>query len=624
VTPWYLRLLRYAPRHAGGIAAMTGVLLAGVAMEVLRPWPLKLIVDHVLKGRELPAGARWVAELPGAGSTNGLLAWLAAGTVILFVAAQLISVLVVHLRARVGGRMTADLGADVLDRVQRTPPGAHRRATGGLVKRVTVDTACVRDLTLSVVLPLFTSLVTLGVMFAIMWRLDPRLAVLAVAAAAPMAVLMKVFARPMAERTYRQQELEGEMMALAEQTLTAIPVVQAFAREEFEDGRFRALSGRTVAAYLRAVSSQLQFRIGTGLVLAAGTAAVMWIGGTRVQASGGLTVGGLLVLLSYLASLYAPLETLAYLSTGFATASAGARRVFEVLDGAEGIADAADAQPLDARRLTAGATKSALTPGSKLQATTRIERPNAPTSGGATIAWEGVSFGYREGAEVLHDVTLSIGAGQTLALVGPTGAGKSTLVSLLPRLCDPWRGRLLIGGIDVKSVRLADVRAAVSVVLQEPFLLPLSVAENIAYGRPGASREDVVKAAVAANADAFVRALPQGYDTVIGERGATLSGGERQRLAIARAILKDAPILILDEPTASLDAGTEAAVMGALERLSAGRTTVVIAHRLSTVRQADKVAVMDGGRIVQVGTHDELVQAEGLYRTLTQLQGLAQ
>jgi ATP-binding cassette subfamily B protein/subfamily B ATP-binding cassette protein MsbA len=563
--------------------------MVGVVFEVLRPWPLKLIVDYVLKGKPLPAGWRWVAALPGGSTANGLLAWLAAATVVLFLAAQAIAVVVLRMRSDVGGRMANDLGAEVLGRVQRIPPGGFRGATGDLVKRVTADAACVRELVMSVALPLLTAVVTLGVMFVVMWRLDRGLALLAVGAAVPMGVLMRVFARPMAERTYEQQELEGEMMALAEQTLTAIPVVQAFAREEHEERRFRALSARTVAAYLRAIAAQLQFKVGVGIVLALGTAAVMWVGGVRVLDSG-LTVGGLLVLLAYLASLYAPLETLAYLSTSFANASAGARRVFSVLDEARELAEAPGAAPLDAVR--------------------------------GTVRWEAVSFGYRESAEVLHDVSLEVEAGKMLAVVGPTGAGKSTLVSLVPRLVDPWRGRVLIDGRNVREMRLPDARGLVSMVLQEPFLLPLSVAENIAYGRPGAAREDVEKAAVAANADAFVRKLPKGYDTVIGERGVTLSGGERQRLAIARAILKDAPILILDEPTASLDAATEAAVMEALGRLMAGRTVIVIAHRLSTVRRADRVAVLDGGRVVQVGTHEELVKVEGLYRTLTQLQGL--
>ena len=230
------------------------------------------------------------------------------------------------------------------------------------------------------------------------------------------------------------------------------------------------------------------------------------------------------------------------------------------------------------------------------------------------VRWEGVRFGYEPGRAVLEGIDLEVRAGETVALVGATGAGKSTLVSLVPRFFDPWEGRVLVNGVDVRRATLASLRAEIGLVLQEPFLLPLTVAENIAYGRPGASREEIEAAARAANAHAFIVELPEGYATVIGERGATLSGGERQRLSIARALLKNAPILILDEPTSSLDAATERSVMEALERLMTGRTTLIIAHRLSTVRRADRIVVLDRGRIVESGSHDELLAANGRYR----------
>jgi ATP-binding cassette subfamily B protein/subfamily B ATP-binding cassette protein MsbA len=264
----------------------------------------------------------------------------------------------------------------------------------------------------------------------------------------------------------------------------------------------------------------------------------------------------------------------------------------EVLEAQEEVQDAPDAQPLPVRKLGA-------------QGHVRLEH---------------VSFGYEPDRPVLTDITLEAHPGETVALVGPTGVGKSTLVSLIPRFFDPWEGRVLFDGIDVRKVQLASLRSHISIVLQEPFLLPLTVAENIAYGRPEASREEIIEAAVAARADEFIRQLSQGYDTVIGERGMTLSSGEKQRLAIARALLKDAPVLILDEPTSALDAQTEVDLLVSLERLMVGRTTFIIAHRLSTIQQADRIIVLDKGEIVEEGAHEELLAVKGLYQRFHEAQ----
>jgi ATP-binding cassette subfamily B protein/subfamily B ATP-binding cassette protein MsbA len=316
----------------------------------------------------------------------------------------------------------------------------------------------------------------------------------------------------------------------------------------------------------------------------------MVVGGIQVM-NGSLTVGSLLVFLAYVTALYGPMETLAYLSSSYASASARARRVLEVLDADREVQDAPGALVLPV--------------GSK---------------GGRAIRFNGVSFGYDPGRPVLHDINLEVERGETIALVGATGAGKTTLVSLIPRFYDPWQGQVMLDGTDIRDIELASLRKQVSLVLQDPFLLPLSIAENIAYGRPEASGEEVIAAAVAANADEFIRQLPEGYDTVLGERGVTLSGGQRQRLAIARALLKDAPILILDEPTSALDAGTEALLLEALKRLMQGRTTFIIAHRLSTIRNADRILVLDDGSLAEIGTHEELIAADGLYKRLCESQ----
>ncbi len=584
-------MLRYARPHSTGLGLTMALTLVGVGLDILKPWPLKLIIDRVLTARHGAFDPGWMAFLPGSGSANGLLYWLAGATVLIFMLRQVVSVVQAHVQADVGGRMIADLGDDLFGHLQGLSLVFHgRQRTGDLVRRVTTNTTCVRDLVLWVMLPAITSMLTLVGMFVVLWRMDWLLSLVAIAAAVPLSILIRLFSGPMNERSYAQQELQGEIMTLAEQTLTALPVVQAFSREEHQDRRFQSLSDRTIEASLRATASQLQFKVATGTVTALGTAGVILIGGLHVL-RGTLTLGSLLVFLAYLISLYSPLETLAYLSGSYAGAKAAGRRVLDLLDSDEGVREMAGAKELPT-----------------------LEGPRGH------VVMEHVTFGYEEGRAVLRDVNLEARPGETVALVGPTGAGKSTLVSLIPRFFDPWEGRVTLEGQDVRTLTLASLRNAVALVLQDPFLLPLSVAENISYGRPGATHEQIVAAARAANAEEFILELPQQYQTVIGERGASLSGGQKQRLAIARAIVKDASVLILDEPTSALDARTESLLMEALERLMKGRTTFIIAHRLSTIRKANRIVVVDGGKVAEMGTHQELMAREGLYKRLHDLQ----
>lgn len=588
--PWWIRICRFALPHWRGTAVLAGLSLAGVGAEVLKPWPMMLLVDGLFqpnKERPLPP---WAAEALGWVSPVTALGMLAAATVALFALQWGIGALQSYLQVGLGNRMVFDLGGRLFDHLQRQTVVFHgKHRAGDLVRRILNDAGCVRALVLWVILPAGSALVSLITMFLVMWRLDPKLTLLAMAAAPVLAMLIKFFAGMLADRSYQQQQIEGSVMALAEETLTAIPIVQAFGREELEDRRFSDLAARATQANVRATMAGWYFKAGTTAVTSLGTAAVLVVGGEHVLA-GTLSLGSLLVFIAYLASLYAPLEAMSYLSSQFASAAGGARRVLEILDARDAVTEKVGAV--------------------------------APASGPEVgrVRLERVTFGYEAGRPVLREVDLEARPGQMIALVGPTGAGKSTLVSLIPRLFDVWEGRVTIGGQDVRNLTLDGLRAQVSMVLQEPFLLPLSVAENIAYGRPGATRQEIEAAARAANAEEFIAALPEGYDTVIGERGATLSGGQRQRLSIARAILKNAPILILDEPTSALDVETEAAVMGALERLMKGRTTLVIAHRLSTVRRADVILFLQEGRIVERGSHAELVKADGPYRNFHELQ----
>jgi ATP-binding cassette subfamily B protein/subfamily B ATP-binding cassette protein MsbA len=581
--------LGYALRRKTGLAGLAGALLAKIWLDVLKPWPMKLLVDHVLKNEPMsPAVAGVFARLPGTGTPEELLAWCVGGTVVLFLLAWSAGLAASFAGLVVGQRMTYDLAGDLFAHLQRLSLRFHgRRPVGDTVRRVTTDCGCVAAIVKDCLLPVLSALVALALMFVILWRLDAMLTLLALSVVPGMALVFHRYAGPMMQRSYEQQEVEGRVYDVVEQTLSAIPVVQAFAREEEADRRFLASTDATLDAVLATTGVQLRFKVLMGLMTALGTAAILWIG-TSHALDGALSVGSILVFLAYIGSLYAPLETLMYTSATLRGAAGSARRVREILAVEPEVADSLGAVALPRAR--------------------------------GDVRLEGVTFGYEPGRPVLRGVSLEATSGQAIAIVGFTGAGKTTLVSLVPRFFDPWEGRVTIDGRDVREVQLRSLREQVAVVLQEPLLFPISVAENIAYGRPGATKGEIEAAARAANAHAFIERLPRGYDTVVGQRGATLSGGERQRLSIARALLKDAPILILDEPTSALDAETEGLLLEALKRLMKGRTTLLIAHRLSTIRHADQIVVLDEGQVVETGTHDELLAREGLYAHLHGIQ----
>ncbi len=584
MTSWRQRLAGYASPHKGSIALVVGLTLVDAALNVIKPWPLKLIVDSVLADEPFPPAVAWIAEWSQNMTASTVVAWLAAGTVLLFIASWAARMARGYVQSGVSTRMVYALGADVFAHLQRLSLHYHTgKAAGDLVKRVTTDSQCVRELIFEVWVPLLTSMTNLAFMFFIMWRLDPTLTAIALCAAPGLVFCIRLFSKPMKDRKYEEMTLQGQVSSQAEQVLTALPIVQAFDRQQHEDARFADLTNRTGRAFMRTIASQVRFRASAGTVTAIGRTAIMIIGGVRVL-EGDLTVGGLLVILSYLTSLYAPLENLAQVSTGYASSAAGSKRLLEVLDANDVVEESPNAIPLPERL------------------------PSVPRG---HIVFEGITFGYKHSAPaILHNVSLEARPGETIALVGVTGSGKSTLASLIPRLYDPWSGVVRFDGYDVRDLKLDSLRSQIAIVHQEPFLLPLSIAENIAYASPGATREEVVAAAIAARADEFIRRLPYGYDTVIGERGATLSGGERQRLSVARALLKNAPVLILDEPTSALDAVTEAALLEGIDRLSDGRTTFLITHRPSTIRRADRVIRLENGHAVETSHGVQTIASE--------------
>jgi ATP-binding cassette, subfamily B, bacterial len=583
-----LRLLRYARPHWRGLVIILGTMILHVGLELLHPWPVKLLVDQILGEEPIPPElGRFFAALPGPQGVQGLLLWICVGTVLIYLADKFMSMIHTLASLRLGQQMTYDLGADLFMHLQRQSLLFHsRKPVGDMMGRVTADAYCAQEVINDVLFPLLEATVTLLAMFAIMWQIEPTMTLLSLGVVPFLVVVILAFRNPMYARSRERRDLETEMMNLVERVLSAIPAVQAFTREELEHARFRGYAKDTVAAYLRSNSIKAWYGLLAGLVTTLGTAGIMWLG-TQYTLDGRITTGDILVFLAYLGSLYGPLSTLTELASTWQYMAANRDRVMEVLDTSPDVCD----------------------------------QPNAlevPLRG--NVCYEDVTFGYEPDRPVLKGISLAAQPGEVIAIVGPTGAGKTTLVNLLVRFLDPWSGRVTVDEKDLRSLRVRSLRQQVALVLQEPFIFPLTVAENIAYGRPDATREEIVAAATAASADDFIRRLPDGYDSVVGERGATLSGGEKQRLAIARAFLKDAPILILDEPTSALDARTESLLLSALDRLMKGRTTLIIAHRLSTIRNADRILVIDRGELIEQGQHEELMAQGGLYASLYRQQ----
>jgi ATP-binding cassette, subfamily B, bacterial len=579
-----LALLRYAKPHWRGFSGMTCAALAGVAVNLLRPWPLKVLIDNVINGK--PVG-HWLSWLPGADNRHTLLIWVVIAEIAIFIAGTLATMITSYSSLMLGQYMTWSLAGDLFRHLQRLSLLFHtKREAGDLIERVTTDSYSVDTLLTGALLPVIQAVATLGSVLIVMLALDWRLSLLAVSVVPLIFIATRLFAPPLRRRAREQRDSEGRMASVVEQTLGAMPAVQAFTREPLQEMRFRRNAEKTVRAYARSALTGMGFQFVTGLVLTLGTAAVIYVGGS-LAIEGVLTAGTVVVFVSYVGSLYEPIESLSHTAQTIQSAAAETDRVMEIMEIEPAVADAPHAS----------------------------DRPVA-----GPVRYEGVTFGYQPGRAVLHEVSFVADPGEVLAIVGPTGAGKTTLASLLVRFFDPWDGRVTIGGADLRDFTLRSLRSQIALVLQDPFIFPITIAENIALGRPDAPREEIVAAAEAANVHAFIEGLPDGYDTLVGERGATLSGGEKQRLSIARAFVKDAPLLILDEPTSALDARTEGLLLEALDRLMKGRITLVIAHRLSTIRGADEILVIDEGRIVERGPHERLVATGGLYSSLYRQQ----
>jgi ATP-binding cassette subfamily B protein/subfamily B ATP-binding cassette protein MsbA len=572
------RVSGYLWPHRGRILWALGQVCLTSALELLKPWPIKLIIDSVLGGKPMPIGF-------GLGfSTGALLLTACIALVVIYAALGAITVLTNYTTISIGQRMVRALRSDLYAHLHRLSMAFHSRAQAGdLLYRVTADTFALQSLTMNCLFPATTAIVLLIGMAGIMLHLDWQLTLLALSVCPLLLLAIGRLNRRITVAAGEMRERESEVYGVVQRAMAAMRVIQAFTREEEEHRRFMSASERSLDAGLRLYTLQTFYSGVVNLVIALGTAAVVWVGARHVL-DGTLTVGSLVVFISYLASLYTPINNMFQVYGLAQSAQVGVQRVLDVMDVERDLPDGTRSFPAEGAR--------------------------------GDVVWEALDFQYSPGVPILRGIDLHVAPGQRVAVVGPTGAGKTTLLSLLPRFYDPTRGRVLVDGLDVREYKLQSLRRQVAIVLQPPLLFPVSFRENIGFGRPDASLEEIVEAAKAARIHDMVARLPEGYDTVVGEHGVTLSEGEKQRLTIARAILRDSPILILDEPTSALDPETEQLIVEALERLQAGRTTFVIAHRLSTVRMADLVVVIKDGRLVEQGPLETLLARPGPFATM--------
>jgi len=568
------------------LAVAFGAMLVQGVVDLLEPWPLKIIFDYVISTKPRPW---WLAGwFEGPNDRLRLLDASAIAVIVIAVVGAAAAYTEKYLSTTVGKRVGYDLRHLLYHHVQRLSLSFYeRRQTGDMVVRLTSDIDAAEDFISSAVLGILLDLLTLVGMAAMMFYLDWRFSLIGLSVAPILFVVVYRLTRRIKKAAREVKKKESELASVVQESIASVRVVKAFAQEDFEERRLDRESQASVDLTLRARSIKARLAPLVDIVVACGTCLVLWYG-VRLVVADRMTAGALLVFILYLGKMYKPMKDLAKMADTVSKAAVGFERISEIL--------AIESQVVD----LPGAVR-------------------APTFAGA-IEFDHVTFGYTPGKPALTDVSLRVKPGQRAAIVGPSGSGKSTLISLVPRLYDVSDGCVRVDGHGVRHYTLASLRSQVSFVLQDPLLFRATVAQNIAYGRPAATQNEIIEASVLAHADDFIRRLPDGYNTILGERGDTLSGGQRQRIAIARAIVRNAPILLLDEPSAALDPESEELIFAGLAHLLEGRTSITIAHRLSTVRNADVIFVLDQGRIVDRGTHDQLLARGGLYARLYRMQ----
>jgi ATP-binding cassette subfamily B protein len=561
---WLLAELRPYWRAIAGILLLS---FAATPLSLLAPLPLKIVVDTVIGSQPVP---NFLAPLlPAAASKSAML--MAAGA--LLAAVGLLSygfaLSLSLLRTYTGEKMTLAFRAKLFHRAQQLSFDYHdRKGTLDAVYRIQNDATALQGFAISGIVPLCANAVALSAMIVVTARIDTLLAVVALAICPVLYLLMALSRRSVRPRWAELKAAESAALGVVHEVLAALRTVKSFNREEQEEERFVGRAGKLVTGNLRIVLIEGGFDLLVGLTIALGTASVLVIGVWHVQA-GVLSLGSLLLVMGYLAQLYKPLETMSRQATKLQSYVASAERAWALLESAADVPQRPSARPLQRAY--------------------------------GRVTFDNVSFAYRAEC-VLDDISFEVAGGTAVHIVGRTGAGKTTMMNLLARFYDPTCGRILLDGVDLRDYRLDDLRRQFALVLQEPVLFSTTISENIRYARSDATQQEIIAAAKAANAHDFIARLPKGYDTPVGERGLTLSGGERQRISLARAFLKDAPILILDEPTSAVDPGTEVAIIDSLDRLITARTSFIIAHRPSTIRHCNQIIHIEGGRLVGIGS----------------------
>jgi len=569
----YRRVLRYYRPFLG--QTIFGLLLSliGIGLNLLKPWPFKIIVDDFLRAGPAVRG-NWRVWIP----------LLCLGLVAIQLLWGIINWITNYLFVKIGLQALLKLRTDLYSYLQALSLRYHdARRSSDSSFRVAYDSQSIQTIYNKGFTNVFASIITLIGTFVIMLRIEWQLTFVSLAIVPLVVGAIYLFAHRIRHESTSIQEQESAVLAQAQEGLSSIRMVHAFGREEFEVRQFHQQARQSLQANLRLTLTNVNSTLVISTLMVIGTAAMYYIGALHVLA-GTLTLGSLLVFSAYLLMLYQPLESLTYTAWAMEGATAGAKRCFEVLDRQDDVVDSPSAIAI--------------------------------SSAAGAIAFESVSFGYAEDRYVLRDIDLCIDPNQIVGLVGGTGAGKSTLLSLVPRFYDPTTGSVALDGHDLRQITKKALRAQIAIVLQDTLLFSTTVRENIAYGRPDATDEEIIDAARRAQADDFIRQLPNGYASTVGERGGHLSVGQRQRIGIARAFLKNAPILLLDEPTSALDPTTESAIMETIKELMRGRTTLIATHRLAAIHDVDQIVVLDGGRIVEKGYGPELVGRGGFYAKL--------